>query len=1227
MATGTGNNRGGSRSTRKTTGTKRASGAGTRGASAGRARQTSARGASPRAAQTRRTAGNGRRGSYYEEQDFALKYELLLIVLFAGMVFLFLANFGVMGAAGNAVSGVLFGLFGFPAYLLPVFLFFLAAFWISNRESESIGLKIGAAIALFLVFGVVCEMITHPLGQSPTYQITEIFKRCAEGKTGGGVLEGSLAFLFYRLLKTVGTVLLLIVVVLLCVVILTERSLFGAIREGRESWENRRAAGEDELPWEPDGQEAEDDREPLPRRNASPFADGYEAWRRSRADRRDRREAQQREREQERTRRETERHERLAQIEQEQAMAAEARENDRILRMDRKGGGFHINTLVPEPENGAAASGEAAGEGRMEESTGAAGQSTAAQDGAQSGEARSAAISAEEYRALGRSAAGRENGSPTGAAAPEIDLQGRPARHPVMPERPQDEMHEITVDDLALRALQTPIDPLPAAAAAATPDIGVLPPADLSPDYTSEAFADRIIRSGYEESAARERGGQAIPYQNPYETADGGSGGLYSRAVAASAPQEVQPWEDGEIAAQEMQPLEAGEAASQEPQPWEDGEPAAQEMQPWEAREAAAQEPLPWDDDDAGRQAAETETHRFAAVSDGNASYRAASPEAAAPYDSASTQEDSQSRDAQHVNAEHSFARQGQADDTAPRREDAAADRDRTPVTVQAQRVSADGDMEEITVHRERPQEQRQGASGGAHTGAGFSGLSGAARPHGHGRDRRRYEYPPVSLLKPGRQTKSPESDRVLKETALRLQETLRTFGVNVTITDISQGPSVTRYELQPEQGVKVSRIVSLQDDIKLNLAATDIRIEAPIPGKAAIGIEVPNKETTTVAFRDLIESPEFVKSQSRLSFAVGKDIGGKTVVTDIAKMPHLLIAGSTGSGKSVCINTLIMSILYKASPEEVKLIMVDPKVVELSVYNGIPHLMIPVVTDPKKAAAALNWAVAEMTKRYQRFADAKVRDLKGYNAAAKEAGAGSGMKVMPQIVIVVDELADLMMVSANEVEEAICRLAQLARAAGIHLIIATQRPSVDVITGLIKANMPSRIAFAVSSGVDSRTILDMNGAEKLLGKGDMLFYPQGYPKPARIQGAFISDQEVGDVAAFLKKGNEQANGENEIEKAIEELASGAGGASAAAAGASGGGWDEHFADAGRFVIEKDKASIGMLQRVYKIGFNRAARIMDQLCDAGVVSAEEGTKPRRVLMSPEEFEAYLDNNT
>lgn len=489
-----------------------------------------------------------------------------------------------------------------------------------------------------------------------------------------------------------------------------------------------------------------------------------------------------------------------------------------------------------------------------------------------------------------------------------------------------------------------------------------------------------------------------------------------------------------------------------------------------------------------------------------------------------------------------------------------------------------------------------------------------------------RYVFPPVDLLKKGNAGASGDTRDYLNQTAAKLKETLKNFGINITITAINCGPAVTRYEFQPEMGVKVSKIVNLSDDIKMNLAAADIRIEAPIPGKAAIGIEVPNKESIPVMFRDLVESEEFHANKSPIAFAAGKDIAGKVMIADIAKMPHLLIAGATGSGKSVCINTIIMSILYRADPEDVKLIMIDPKVVELSVYNGIPHLFIPVVTDPKKAAGALHWAVAEMTDRYQKFAEYGVRDLKGYNQKVegiKDIDDPDKPKKMPQIVIIVDELADLMMVAPGDVEDAICRLAQLARAAGIHLVIATQRPSVNVITGLIKANMPSRIAFSVTSGVDSRTILDMNGAEKLLGKGDMLYYPQGLQKPLRVQGAFVSDKEVSDVVEFLKEHNEGEGYSSDIEERMNNISVSASTGADAASG-DGNDRDAYFLDAAKLLIDKDKGSIGMIQRYFKVGFNRAARIMDQLEEAGVVGPDEGTKPRQVLMSPEQLEAFIE---
>lgn len=487
----------------------------------------------------------------------------------------------------------------------------------------------------------------------------------------------------------------------------------------------------------------------------------------------------------------------------------------------------------------------------------------------------------------------------------------------------------------------------------------------------------------------------------------------------------------------------------------------------------------------------------------------------------------------------------------------------------------------------------------------------------------KQYKFPPVSLLNRNTNSKASNLERENRDTAITLKQTLQNFGVKVDITDISCGPSVTRYELKPELGVKVSRIVSLADDIKLSLAAADIRIEAPIPGKSAIGIEVPNKEAGSVFLRELIETDTFKNTSSKIAFAAGKDIAGKTIVADIARMPHLLIAGATGSGKSVCINTIIMSILYKARPDEVKLIMVDPKVVELSIYNGIPHLLLPVVTEPKKAAGALNWAVNEMNTRYKKFAGVGARNLKGYNDIAAKMEFKEGeipVEKLPEIVIIIDELADLMMVAPGEVEDVICRLAQLARAAGIHMVIATQRPSVNVITGLIKANVPSRIAFSVSSGVDSRTILDMNGAEKLLGKGDMLYFPSNIPKPIRVQGAFVSDEEVSKVVQFLK---DNMSGEVNYDESITEtaIASKAGGQAAEQQDDR----DSLFADAGRFVIEKERGSIGMLQRQFKIGFNRAGRIMDQLADAGVVGPEIGTKPRKVLMTAEEFEEFIKN--
>ncbi len=870
-----------------------------------------------------------------DEQDSALFHEIGLIILFVVMAILFFCNFGLIGPVGNYISGMLFGLFGFTAYIAPVLLFLAMAFWFANEGNPNAVRKMVAGGVLFVILGVVCDMIAKNAVSMESYQIKALYESCRDGKMGGGVLAGSLAYLLNHYLGTIGTVLVVALCSIVSFILLTERSFISSVKSG--SSRIREISREDS------------------------------------ARRREQNQIRRQEQEEQRRRREEERRLR----DEEKRLKVEEKENERILRMEKKVTGVMLDASLKKEE-----------------------------------------------------------------------------------ERRRDDMHEIILSEEFQE----------------------------EPEYRQP----QIMREEAE-------------YRQP-------------EAMQAEPLQQEEPrqWEE---AGHWLEPAE--DHAPQEH--WQ--EPVSQKL------------PLP-------RAAEQIRIHR-----------------------------------------------EGAEDFPETQR----TERMRPAAGSPKEREGGHGEMSAVHNDLQPPTK---------------------AMPQ-------KYMFPPLSRLQKGAAVSS-DSSQELKKTAMRLQQTLSTFGVRVTITDISQGPSVTRYELQPEQGVKVSKIVSLSDDIKLNLAATDIRIEAPIPGKAAVGIEVPNKENMVVALRDLLEAKEFKEFPSNLAFAVGKDIAGKVVVADIAKMPHVLIAGATGSGKSVCINTLIMSILYKAHPDDVKLIMVDPKVVELSVYNGIPHLLIPVVTDPKKASAALHWGVSEMEDRYRKFADFNVRDFKGYNTkleTMREKGEENVPAKLPQIVIIVDELADLMMVSPGEVEESICRLAQLARACGIHLVIATQRPSVDVITGLIKANMPSRIAFAVSSGVDSRTILDMVGAEKLLGKGDMLFYPQGYSKPARVQGAFVSDKEVSDVVDFLKNqslGNVYAD---DIEEKIQNMGSSQGGAGGGPGGSQ---LDEYFAEAGRFIIEKDKASIGMLQRVLKIGFNRAARIMDQLCEYGVVGEEEGTKPRKVLMSEEQFEQLLE---
>ncbi|WP_028307298.1 FtsK/SpoIIIE family DNA translocase [Desulfitibacter alkalitolerans] len=467
------------------------------------------------------------------------------------------------------------------------------------------------------------------------------------------------------------------------------------------------------------------------------------------------------------------------------------------------------------------------------------------------------------------------------------------------------------------------------------------------------------------------------------------------------------------------------------------------------------------------------------------------------------------------------------------------------------------------------------------------------------------FTLPPISLLQRNIKLKNPRMNKDISEKVKQLEDTLSSFGVNGKVSQVSCGPAITRFEIQPETGTKVSKIVNLSDDIALNLAASQVRIEAPIPGKAAVGIEVPNKEVAVVGFRDVLESPEFLENPSKVTVGLGMDIAGKVVVADLSKMPHLLVAGATGSGKSVCMNSIICSLLYKALPTELKLLIIDPKMVELTNFNGIPHLIAPVVTDSKKAATALRWMVNEMENRYEMFAAAGVKDITRFNNLKAQQDPDGQSPALPYIVILIDELADLMMVAPADVEDAICRLAQMARAAGIHLVVATQRPSVDVITGLIKANIPSRIAFAVSSQIDSRTILDMGGAEKLLGQGDMLYFPIGASKPIRVQGAYVSDKEVEKIVKFLK-----VQGAPEYENVLEEK-----GTPKKQLELD----DELLPEATRILLESNQASISLLQRRLRIGYTRAARLIDIMEEKGIVGGYEGSKPRAVLIDWEEY--------
>ena len=1044
--------------------------------------------------------GNGKGQQKKKESVFGFPFaqEVILWGTLALSVILFISNFGIGGFVGDAISRFFFGVFGFMAYLLPLILFFMVAFLISNRNNPLAWMKAAAVILLVICVCTVVELALNSYQADRDF--LDFYKVSAVNRSGGGLAGGVLCTLVCPAFGVAGAYVLVVVLMILCMVLITERSFFEDFRKtGKKVYKNV-----------------------------------YENTREDAAIRRERAAIREEKR---RIIREEQRKMQREQLEKEKDQLKTLPET---LRRNQKVSGVNLNGLVPR------------------------------------------SMPLEEVHEI----------------VP-----------PVPKTRPEVEELNLKVMDQAIGGKSFQVPPRER-----------IPKASPKLPFVDRKFPEPEIQEVEEEVTP-----VSIHEQRPssFEEQLRINGELVSAARNQAEEQAQEPEDDGEFmeATDELyQPLRqpvflqrADEAEDADPEeifrerwgtpedPTADGLEfhrefqEAEEIPPFGEKETEVPESY----EDAGVEEVPYEENLEVyeePENDMDADEESEDPEDPEPFRDSGDMEEiiaPSTRSSDSIFREDNSLRPTSA---------GAVFQDAPPAPGEKQFRNPKSSQEEQQKNQENVAKEIEASNQVI---------------------KKEYVFPPLDLLSKPKSNPAVGRDQELRETAAKLQQTLHNFGVGVRVTNVSCGPSVTRYELTPDQGVKVSRIVNLSDDIKLNLAAADIRIEAPIPGKAAVGIEVPNKTNSPVPLRELLETKEFKEHPSSLAFAAGKDIAGKPVVADIARMPHLLIAGATGSGKSVCINTIIMSLLYKAKPEDVKLIMIDPKVVELSVYNGIPHLLIPVVTDPKKASGALNWAVAEMTGRYQKFAEYNVRDLKGYNKkveAIKDIPDKDKPEKMPQIVIIVDELADLMMVAPGEVEDAICRLAQLARAAGIHLIIATQRPSVNVITGLIKANMPSRIAFSVSSGVDSRTIIDMVGAEKLLGKGDMLFYPQGYQKPARVQGAFVSDTEVSDVVEFLTSENGVSQGSADIESKITQAQS------VSASDSSGeSDIDEYFERAGRFIIEKDKASIGMLQRLLKIGFNRAARIMDQLADAGVVGPEEGTKPRKILMSMEEFEDYIDN--
>lgn len=1099
--------------------------------------------------------------------------EATLLVLWALCTFLFFSYFGFGGYIGNFLSDLSFGLFGSPAYLLPVLLAFAAGFLISNHGSHISVMKTLAGTVLYLA---VCSFLG--LGDSVFYseaKIVDIYEYCANSKTGGGAVSGEICHLLTPALGSIGAGIFLTIAALLCLLLITQRSLLKWLRRylkefyassavRRAQWREEREADENAFSNFPDQAQLQVERKTV--------------------------------------------------------------NTGRMRRQERENQGFYgrTNRSAAQRRKSVTAGDEdtsfTRGDVRIEQRDvtpsliveTAERLSTLNASGAPAADETVNPVSAAHPAAE----TPQDSAPSTQTARTEIDI---PIHFPATPrQRRQD--HKITGVTFDTRITGDPSAVGSDVHEILSPRASLHTEEDSAKDSHTEERMKPNLR--YIDLDAEEDGSglpddflsqlQGFPFQESPDHGQGTTDNSAVRKLSGASFGEL----DFDLSS------ERGDSSIRECQtPVFSADNTGVQLTGSSQNAAFANR---MDDSDSHPSARNTAKIRSAdenifieennsqEISGAPEIHTASQPEASSgssfsPDDFFLSDEEAKLRAS--TSSGHVFTQSTGGTVCAAS-------------TRSIQTSAASGAAESAAKEGSEHGSKRNPRSSEQEIQAGIEGVKQEAAKTAE-MMHREHVFPPIDLLKPGQKRSGNSQDQEIKRTAAKLQQTLNSFGVHATVTNYSCGANVTRYEVLPQQGVKVSKIVALTDDIRLNLAAADIRIEAPIPGKSAIGIEVPNKESSTVALRDLLESDEFKSHKSNLAFAVGKDIGGNTVVADIAKMPHLLVAGATGSGKSVCINTLIMSILYRAKPEDVKLIMIDPKVVELSVYNGIPHLFIPVVTDPKKAAGALNWGVAEMTDRYNKFAEYGVRDLKGYNqkvAALGDIDDPDRPKKLPQIVIIVDELADLMMVAPGEVEDSICRLAQLARAAGIHLIIATQRPSVNVITGLIKANMPSRIAFSVSSGVDSRTIIDMNGAEKLLGKGDMLFYPQGYQKPARVQGAFVSDEEVSDVVDFLKEQNTDASYSADMQAQMEKVQQ------VSAAARSGEDVDELFADAGKFIIEKDKASIGMLQRVFKIGFNRAARIMDQLSDAGVVGPEEGTKPRKILMSESEFENYLEQN-